>query len=156
MVTVNQLSRNIRKDKFRPYKARALKLKINRCSNKESALVAPFKQGVCTKVYTTTPRKPNSATRKVARVRLTTKQTITAYIGGEGHKLQRYSVVLVRGGRVKDLPGFKYHIVRGHFDCHFLAQRRNSRSKYGTPRPRKKGELRYQLRRLKRHFSKMV
>ena len=156
MVTINQLSRKVRVSKFRALKSRALKLNISRCLNKERALSAPLKQGVCTKVYTTTPRKPNSATRKIARVRLTTKQIVTAYIGGEGHKLQKYSVVLIRGGRVKDLPGVKYHIVRGHFDCHYLVQRRNSRSKYGTPRPRKKGEMRYQLRRLERHFSKMV
>jgi small subunit ribosomal protein S12 len=156
MVTVNQLSKKVRKSKFRPFKARALKLDIYKCLNKERATVAPFKQGFCTKVYTKTPRKPNSATRKVANVRLTTKQHVSVYIPGEGHKLQKYSVVLIRGGRVKDLPGVKYHIVRGHFDCHFLADKRISRSKYGTPRPRKKGELRYQLRRLKRHFSKMI
>ena len=156
MVTINQLSKKVRKSKFRPYKTRALKEKIYKSLAKEVATCAPFKQGVCTKVYTKTPRKPNSAVRKVANVRLTTKHHVSVYIPGEGHKLQKYSVVLVRGGRVKDLPGVKYHVVRGHFDCQFLAQKRISRSKYGTPRPRKKGELRYQLRRLKRHFSKMV
>ena len=143
MPTINQL---IKRSRIKPV-----------ARNKVPALERqPLKRGVCVKVYTTTPKKPNSALRKVARVRLSNGFEVTAYIPGEGHNLQEHSVVLIRGGRVKDLPGVKYHIVRGHFDCHYLVQRRNSRSKYGTPRPRKKGEMRYQLRRLKRHFSKMV
>ena len=92
----------------------------------------PQKRGVCTRVYTTTPKKPNSALRKIARVRLTNGQEVTAYIPGEGHKLQEYSTVIIRGGRVKDLPGIKYHLVRGKLDFSGLKQRKTSRSKYGT------------------------
>lgn len=96
----------------------------------------PQKKGVCTRVFITTPKKPNSAKRKVARVRLTTGQEITAYIPGEGHTLQEHSVVLVRGGRVKDLPGVKYHIIRGAYDLQGVQNRRQSRSLYGTKRPK--------------------
>jgi len=96
----------------------------------------PQKRGVCVKVYTTTPKKPNSAQRKVAKVRLSTGREVIAYIPGEGHNLQEHSVVLVRGGRVKDLPGVKYHIVRGAYDCAGVEGRRTSRSKYGTKRPK--------------------
>ena len=96
----------------------------------------PQKRGVCTRVYTTTPKKPNSALRKVARVRLTNSQEVTSYIGGEGHNLQEHSVVLIRGGRVKDLPGVRYHIVRGTLDCAGVTERRQSRSKYGAKRPK--------------------
>lgn len=96
----------------------------------------PQKRGVCTRVYTTTPKKPNSALRKVARVRLTNGIEVTAYIPGEGHNLQEHSVVLIRGGRVKDLPGVRYHIVRGTLDASGVADRRKSRSKYGTKRPK--------------------
>ena len=92
----------------------------------------PQKRGVCTRVYTTTPKKPNSALRKIARVKLTTGKTITGYIPGEGHNLQEHSVVLVRGGRVKDLPGVKYHLIRGKYDLHSIRKRKQSRSKYGT------------------------
>ncbi len=96
----------------------------------------PQRRGVCTRVYTTTPKKPNSALRKVARVRLTSGFEVTAYIGGEGHNLQEHSVVLIRGGRVKDLPGVRYHIVRGSLDTAGVSGRRQSRSKYGEKRPK--------------------
>ena len=96
----------------------------------------PQKRGVCTRVYTTTPKKPNSALRKVARVRLTNSQEVTSYIGGEGHNLQEHSVVLIRGGRVKDLPGVRYHIVRGSLDTQGVKDRKQSRSKYGAKRPK--------------------
>ena len=96
----------------------------------------PQKRGVCTRVYTTTPKKPNSALRKVARVRLTNGIEVTSYIPGEGHNLQEHSVVLIRGGRVKDLPGVRYHIIRGTLDASGVADRRKSRSKYGTKRPK--------------------
>ena len=107
--------------------------------SKSPALMScPQRRGVCTRVYTTTPKKPNSAMRKVARVRLTNGMEITAYIGGEGHNLQEHSVVLVRGGRVKDLPGVRYHIVRGSLDTSGVSDRKRGRSKYGARRP--KGE----------------
>ena len=96
----------------------------------------PQKRGVCTRVYTTTPKKPNSALRKVARVRLTNGYEVTAYIPGEGHNLQEHSIVLIRGGRVKDLPGVRYHIVRGKLDATGVADRKRSRSKYGSKRPK--------------------
>lgn len=113
----------------------------SRCTQKEKsknpALKAcPQRRGVCTRVYTTTPKKPNSALRKVARVRLTTGYEVTAYIGGEGHNVQEHSVVLVRGGRVKDLPGVRYHTVRGSLDLAGVNDRKQSRSKYGTKRPK--------------------
>jgi small subunit ribosomal protein S12 len=97
----------------------------------------PQKRGVCTRVYTSTPKKPNSALRKVARVRLTNKIEVTAYIPGEGHNLQEHSIVLIRGGRVKDLPGVRYHIIRGTMDASGVADRTKGRSKYGTKRPKK-------------------
>jgi small subunit ribosomal protein S12 len=97
---------------------------------------SPQRRGVCTRVYTTTPKKPNSALRKVARVRLTSGFEVTAYIGGEGHNLQEHSVVLIRGGRVKDLPGVRYHIVRGTLDTAGIVKRRQGRSKYGSKRPK--------------------
>lgn len=107
---------------------------------KKSAVPAlgnsPQKRGVCTRVYTSTPKKPNSALRKVARVRLTNANEVTAYIGGEGHNLQEHSVVLIRGGRVKDLPGVRYHIVRGSLDTTGVANRKQGRSKYGAKRPK--------------------
>jgi small subunit ribosomal protein S12 len=98
---------------------------------------SPQRRGVCTRVYTTTPKKPNSALRKVCRVRLTSGFEVTSYIGGEGHNLQEHSVVLIRGGRVKDLPGVRYHTVRGTLDCAGVKDRNQSRSKYGTKRPKK-------------------
>ena len=97
---------------------------------------SPQKRGVCTRVYTTTPKKPNSAMRKVARVRLTNGYEVTSYSGGEGHNLQEHSVVLIRGGRVKDLPGVRYHTVRGTLDCAGVSDRKQGRSKYGTKRPK--------------------
>ena len=125
MPTINQLIAKPR----RPLNAR----------NKVPALKAsPQKRGVCTRVYTTTPKKPNSALRKVARVRLTNGFEVTSYIPGEGHNLQEHSVVLIRGGRVKDLPGVRYHTVRGSLDAAGVAKRRQSRSKYGAKKPKGK------------------
>jgi small subunit ribosomal protein S12 len=109
----------------------------NRAKTNVPALAAsPQKRGVCTRVYTTTPKKPNSAMRKVARVRLTNGFEVTSYIGGEGHNLQEHSVVLIRGGRVKDLPGVRYHTIRGTLDCAGVGDRRKGRSKYGAKRPK--------------------
>jgi len=124
MPTTNQLVRKGRKQAVKKSKARAL----SEC---------PQRRGVCLQVKTQTPKKPNSALRKIARVRLTNGQEITAYIGGEGHNLQEHSMVLVRGGRVKDLPGVRYHIVRGALDCLGVDSRIRGRSKYGTKRPKK-------------------
>ncbi|MBA3024921.1 MAG: 30S ribosomal protein S12 [Sulfurimonas sp.] len=125
MPTINQLIRNERK--------RVVK------KSKSPALVScPQRRGVCTRVYTTTPKKPNSALRKVAKVRLTSGFEVISYIGGEGHNLQEHSIVLVRGGRIKDLPGVKYHIVRGALDTAGVKDRKVARSKYGTKRPKVK------------------
>ncbi len=124
MPTIQQLVRKGRKQKIKKSKSPAL----DGC---------PQKRGVCVRVYTTTPKKPNSAMRKVARVRLTNGIEVTAYIPGEGHNLQEHSIVLVRGGRVKDLPGVRYHIVRGALDADGVEGRRQQRSKYGTKRPKK-------------------
>ena len=111
---------------------------IIRAKSKSRALDAcPQRRGVCTRVYTTTPKKPNSALRKVCRVRLTNGYEVSSYIGGEGHNLQEHSVVLIRGGRVKDLPGVRYHTVRGALDCAGVTDRRQGRSKYGAKRPKK-------------------
>ncbi|MCB9642414.1 MAG: 30S ribosomal protein S12 [Myxococcales bacterium] len=123
MPTINQLIRHGRVQRKKKTAAPALK----NC---------PQKRGVCTRVYTTTPKKPNSALRKVARVRLTNQMEVTAYIPGEGHNLQEHSVVLIRGGRVKDLPGVRYHIIRGALDSVGVQNRRQGRSKYGTKRPK--------------------
>ena len=123
MPTIQQLIRRGRKTKASKTASPALE----KC---------PQKRGVCTRVYTTTPKKPNSALRKVARVRLSNKIEVTAYIPGEGHNLQEHSIVLIRGGRVKDLPGVRYHIVRGSLDTSGVADRRNARSKYGAKRPK--------------------
>jgi small subunit ribosomal protein S12 len=122
MPTLNQLIRSGRATKRRTQRTRAL----NKC---------PQKQGVCLRVYTRTPKKPNSALRKIAKVRLSNRNEIIAYIPGEGHNLQEHSVVLVRGGRVKDLPGVKYHCIRGVKDLQGIAHRRRARSKYGTKNP---------------------
>jgi small subunit ribosomal protein S12 len=112
--------------------------KVITSKNKAPALDAcPQRRGVCTRVYTTTPKKPNSALRKVARVRLTNGMEVTAYIPGEGHNLQEHSIVLIRGGRVKDLPGVRYHIIRGTLDTSGVSDRKKSRSKYGTKKPKK-------------------
>ena len=121
------------------YAEKRQKRKVKPKKSKAPALMkCPQKRGVCTRVYTTTPKKPNSALRKVARVRLTNSMEVTAYIGGEGHNLQEHSVVLIRGGRVKDLPGVRYHIVRGSLDTSGVSGRKRGRSKYGERRP--KGE----------------
>ena len=124
MTTVNQLVRKSRSPKS--YKSASPALQSS-----------PQRRGVCTRVYTTTPKKPNSALRKVAKVRLTNGFEVISYIGGEGHNLQEHSVVLVRGGRVKDLPGVRYHIVRGSLDLQGVKDRKQSRSKYGAKRPKK-------------------
>jgi small subunit ribosomal protein S12 len=139
MPTINQLVRKGRKVKHKKTKAPALQYTLNAFSQTRTrqAKGAPFKRGVCTKVSTMTPKKPNSALRKVARVRLTNGVEVTAYIPGEGHNLQEHSVVLVRGGRVKDLPGVRYHVVRGTLDTNGVSKRQRSRSKYGTKRPKK-------------------
>ncbi|MFO7266270.1 MAG: 30S ribosomal protein S12 [Limnochordales bacterium] len=137
MPTINQLVRHGRQKKVRKSKAPALRYTYNALKGRTmESNPAPFKRGVCTRVYTTTPKKPNSALRKVARVRLTNGIEVTAYIPGEGHNLQEHSVVLVRGGRVKDLPGVRYHIVRGTLDAAGVKDRRQGRSKYGAKRPK--------------------
>ena len=123
MPTINQLVRKSREKVSKRNKVPALKS-------------CPQKRGVCLRVYTTTPKKPNSALRKIARVKLTNGQEVTAYIPGEGHNLQEHSVVLIRGGRVKDLPGVRYHIIRGTLDTQGLEKRRQRRSKYGAKRPK--------------------
>ncbi len=132
MPTINQLIRKGRKRKPTKIKATALRKSFNSLTGKQVRTFNPQKRGVCTVVKTMTPKKPNSALRKVARVRLSNKIEVTAYIMGEGHNLAEHSVVLVRGGRVKDLPGVKYHIIRGKYDTTGVANRRTSRSKYGT------------------------
>lgn len=132
MPTFNQLIRKGRSSKPRKIKATALRRSYNSSTGVFSSNTNPMKRGVCTVVKTMTPKKPNSALRKVARVRLSNKMEVTAYIMGEGHSLAEHSIVLVRGGRVKDLPGVKYHIVRGKFDCAGVANRKTSRSKYGV------------------------
>ena len=123
MPTINQLVRKPRQKVVTKSKVPALE-------------ACPQKRGVCTRVYTTTPKKPNSALRKVAKVRLTNGYEVISYIGGEGHNLQEHSVVLIRGGRVKDLPGVRYHIIRGVMDSEGVSERRQGRSKYGTKRPK--------------------
>ncbi len=138
MPTVNQMVRKGRKNKRSKSKAPALQYTLNshRQRRVRQAKGAPQKRGVCTVVRTMTPKKPNSALRKIARVRLTNGIEVTAYIPGEGHQLQEHSVVLVRGGRVKDLPGVRYHIVRGSLDTTGVANRKQGRSKYGAKRPK--------------------
>jgi len=132
MPTINQLIRKGgRTSKVKRIKATALRRSFNSKTGKPVKTVNPMKRGVCTVVKTMTPKKPNSALRKVARVRLSNKVEVTAYIQGEGHNLAEHSIVLVRGGRVKDLPGVKYHIVRGKYDCAGVDGRKTSRSKYG-------------------------
>lgn len=135
MPTINQLVRKARKDPVKKKKTVALSRGFNTLRNKPTYYPSPFKRGVCTKVTTKTPRKPNSAVRKVARVRLTNGMEITAYIPGEGHNLQEHSVVLVRGGRVKDI-GIRYTVVRGKLDASGVDKRKNSRSNYGSKKPK--------------------
>ena len=135
MPTINQLVRKGRKKVTKKTKAPALRLTYNALKNKMKwGKGSPQKRGVCVQVKTTTPKKPNSALRKIARVRLTNGMEVTAYIPGEGHELQEHSVVLLRGGRVKDLPGVRYHIVRGALDTNGVANRCQGRSKYGAKR----------------------
>ena len=132
MPTINQLVRNGRQDKIKKSKSPHLSIGYNTLKSKYTAIDSPQKRGVCTRVATMTPKKPNSAMRKYARVRLTSGIEVTAYIPGVGHKLQEHSVVLIRGGRVKDLPGVKYHIIRGTLDTTGVDNRKQARSKYGA------------------------
>ena len=138
MPTINQLIRKSRQKRNKKSRAASLKVSFNAIKRKYVATTNPMKRGVCTVVRTMTPKKPNSALRKVARVRLSNKQEVTAYIQGIGHNLAEHSIVMIRGGRVKDLPGVKYHIVRGKFDTAGVANRMTSRSKYGTKFDKKK------------------
>ena len=136
MPTINQLVRNGRTDKVWKSKSPALNKGFNSLKKKSTDISAPQKRGICTRVGTMTPKKPNSALRKYARVRLTNGIEVTAYIPGIGHNLQEHSVVLIRGGRVKDLPGVRYHIVRGALDTAGVDKRMQGRSKYGTKKPK--------------------
>lgn len=136
MPTINQLVKRPRKKVVRKSKSVALAKSFNTLKNKPVFHPSPFKRGVCLIVKTTTPKKPNSALRKIARVRLTNGMEVTAYIPGEGHNLQEHSVVMLRGGRVKDLPGVRYHIVRGKLDASGVEKRRQGRSLYGAKRPK--------------------
>jgi small subunit ribosomal protein S12 len=138
MPTINQLVRKSRKEKTKKSKSPVLGIGFNSKEKKETIAFSPQKRGVCTRVGTMTPKKPNSALRKYARVRLSNQMEVTAYIPGEGHNLQEHSVVLLRGGRVKDLIGVRYHIVRGTLDTAGIEKRRQGRSKYGSKRPKVK------------------
>jgi small subunit ribosomal protein S12 len=138
MPTIEQLVRNGRQDKIVKSKSPSLGVSFNSLEKKYKNLPSPQKRGVCTRVTTMTPKKPNSAMRKYARVRLTNGMEVTAYIPGVGHSLQEHSTVLIRGGRVKDLPGVRYHIIRGALDTTGVANRMQSRSKYGAKRPKAK------------------
>ena len=137
MPTFNQLVKNGRGQKSYKSKAPVLQKGVNTLKNTTVDQSAPQKRGVCTKVTTTSPKKPNSALRKIARVRLTNGMEATTYIPGIGHDLQEHSVVLIRGGRVRDLPGCRYHIIRGALDAHGVNNRKQGRSKYGVKRPKK-------------------
>lgn len=139
MPTINQLVNQGRKVTIRKSKTPALDSIMNAVHRRRTYLPkgSPFKRGVCVKVTTTTPKKPNSALRKIARVRLSNSQEVTAYIPGVGHNLQEHSIVMIRGGRVKDLPGVRYHIVRGVYDTQGVADRKQGRSLYGAKRPKK-------------------
>ena len=132
MSTIHQLIKKPRKKIKEKAKMKALTFSFNVLKNRPSRFSSPFKRGICVKVFTVTPKKPNSALRKVARVRLSNGKEVTAYIPGEGHNLQEHSIVLIRGGRVRDLPGVRYHIVRGILDTAGVEGRKQSRSKYGT------------------------
>ncbi|MDP2631942.1 MAG: 30S ribosomal protein S12 [Candidatus Uhrbacteria bacterium] len=139
MPTINQLVRKGRKTSTKKSKSPAMQYTLDTLHRKRTTLRkgAPFKRGVCVKVTTMTPKKPNSALRKYARVRLSNGTEVNAYIPGEGHNLQEHSIVMIRGGRVKDLPGVRYHIVRGRYDTTGIDGRNQSRSKYGTKKPKK-------------------
>ncbi|HLE50073.1 MAG TPA: 30S ribosomal protein S12 [Patescibacteria group bacterium] len=132
MPTINQLVRHGRKQLARKVKTTALRKSFNSVKRRMITVTSPQKVGVCLQVKTMTPKKPNSALRKIARVRLSNKQEVTAYIMGEGHNLAEHSIVMIRGGRVRDLPGVKYHIIRGKLDCAGVEKRNTSRSKYGA------------------------
>ncbi|HPD19929.1 MAG TPA: 30S ribosomal protein S12 [Candidatus Pacearchaeota archaeon] len=136
MPTIHQLIKRKRKSAEKKDKAPGLAFGFNPLKNKPKKYDSPFKKGVCLKVFTTTPKKPNSALRKVARVKLSNGMEVTAYIPGEGHNLQEHSIVMIRGGRVKDLPGVRYHIVRGVYDCGGVEGRKKERSKYGVKKPK--------------------
>jgi small subunit ribosomal protein S12 len=136
MPTIHQLIKNNRKTVKNKTKTPGLSFGFNPIKNRPKIYESPFKKGVCLKVFTATPKKPNSALRKVARVKLTNGMEVTAYIPGEGHNLQEHSIVMIRGGRVKDLPGVRYHIVRGIFDCAGVEGRKKERSKYGAKKPK--------------------
>ena len=136
MPTFNQLVRKGRQQQTYKSNSPAMQKGLNTLTNRETNLSSPQKRGVCTAVRTSTPKKPNSALRKIARVRLTNGYEVTAYIPGIGHNLQEHSVVMVRGGRVKDLPGVRYHIIRGTLDTQGVANRKQARSKYGAKRPK--------------------
>jgi len=138
MPTFNQLVRNGRETLVKKTKAPALRKGLNSRKNVQTNQDSPQKRGVCTAVKTTTPKKPNSALRKIARVRLSNGMEVTTYIPGVGHNLQEHSVVLIRGGRVRDIPGVRYHVIRGTLDCQGMQNRKQSRSKYGMKRDKKK------------------
>lgn len=136
MPTINQLVRKSRRSSRAKSKAPVLAYGFNTIKNRRINLHSPIKRGVCIKVTTMTPKKPNSALRKIAKIRLTNGMEVIAYIGGEGHNLQEHSVVMIRGGRVKDLPGVRYHIVRGMLDTQGVQNRKQGRSRYGAKRPK--------------------
>lgn len=136
MPTINQLVRRGRRNPHRKSKSPALQSAFNHLKNLSVPLNCPQKRGVCTRVFTMTPKKPNSALRKVARVRLTNGMEVNAYIPGEGHNLQEHSIVMIRGGRVKDLPGVRYHIIRGTLDTQGVQNRKQGRSRYGAKKPK--------------------
>ncbi len=138
MPTFNQLVRKGREQATYKSNSPAMQFGLNSLKNKETNLPSPQKRGVCTAVRTSTPKKPNSALRKIARVKLTNGYEVTAYIPGVGHSLQEHSVVMIRGGRVKDLPGVRYHIIRGTLDAQGVQNRKQGRSKYGAKRPKSK------------------
>jgi len=136
MPTINQLVREGRQNKTTKSKTPALEARFNSLKKRETQQASSQKRGVCTRVGTMTPKKPNSALRKYCRVRLSNGYEVTAYIGGEGHNLQEHSTVIIRGGRVKDLPGVRYHVVRGTLDCAGIEARRQGRSLYGSKKPK--------------------
>lgn len=136
MPTINQLKKRPRKSGSKKPKAPAMSFGFNTIKNKPNKSISPYKRGVCTKVATTTPKKPNSALRKIARVKLTNGMEVTAYIPGIGHNLQEHSIVMIRGGRVPDLPGVRYHVVRGVLDSAGVSDRKRGRSKYGAKMPK--------------------
>ncbi|MFA5432506.1 MAG: 30S ribosomal protein S12 [Candidatus Paceibacterota bacterium] len=138
MPTIRQLIKKNRKTTKAKSNTPGLTFGFNPLKNRPTKYDAPFKKGVCLKVFTTTPKKPNSALRKVCRVKLSNGSEVTSYIPGEGHNLQEHSIVMIRGGRVKDLPGVRYHVVRGRFDCSGVEGRKQQRSAYGVKRPVKK------------------